>query len=276
MRLYSRSFRADCASMILDDLGLVRQHLCQHISKRQKFFGNKERYHKLKTLVSSEDSELDIDRKMLAVVARAGQPELFNILQTLSHSMAAGDGPSLEAIPSAWTQIERFGLEKSFWAMVESAFGYDEERPALKNLLIRLMVSDYAYHLATELPSALRHLQLPSSGTPNAVVFLAQWRDSSSKASSCNELSTEVGTLLVYSGSSARLWSRRPTRCNDVSRCGETHCAGVARSCNRQQPIRSTLILSVLSSLAGRQDTGYLRARCLRPSGTPDAPSMRR
>ena len=196
MRLYGRSFRADRASIILEELGLVRQHLRQHISKRRKFFLNKERHHKLKTLVSSEDSELDIDRKMLAVVVRADQPELFNILQTLSHSMAAGDGPSLEAVPPTWAQIERLGLEKAFWAMIKSAFGYDEEKPALENLLIRLMVSDYAYHLAKELPSALLHLQLPSSGTANAVVFLAQWRDSSSKASSCNALSTEVGTLL--------------------------------------------------------------------------------
>ena len=91
MRLYGRSFRADRASIILQELGLAHQNLRQHLAKRRKFFDNKERLHKLTNLVSPEDSELDLDRKMLAVVAKADQPELFNIVRTLFHSMA-GDG----------------------------------------------------------------------------------------------------------------------------------------------------------------------------------------
>ena len=43
MRLYSPSFRADRASIILQELGLVRQSLRQHLAKRRKFFDNKRR-----------------------------------------------------------------------------------------------------------------------------------------------------------------------------------------------------------------------------------------
>ena len=196
MRLYGRSFRADRASIILRQLGLAHQHLRQHLAKRRKFFDNKERLHKLTSLVSPEDSELDLDRKMLAVVAKADQPELFNIVRTLFHSMTEGDAPDLEASPPAWAQIERFELDEPFWMMVTSAFGYGEDSPTLQNLLIRLLVSDYAHHLAKELPGALQHLQLPRSGTANAVVCLAQWRDSSSKSSSYNVLAAEVGARL--------------------------------------------------------------------------------
>ena len=196
MRLYGRSFRADRASIILRQLGLAHQHLRQHLAKRRKFFDNKERLHKLTSLVSPEDSELDLDRKMLAVVAKADQPELFNIVRTLFHSMTEGDAPDLEASPPAWTQIERFELDEPFWMMVKSAFGYGEDSPTLQNLLIRLLVSDYAHHLAKELPGPLQHLQLPRSGTANAVVCLAQWRDSSSKSSSYDVLASEVGTRL--------------------------------------------------------------------------------
>ena len=57
----------------------------------------------------------------------------------------------LEANPPAWDQIEKFELDEPFWTMVESAFGYGEDSPALQNLLIRLLVSDYAHHLAKEL-----------------------------------------------------------------------------------------------------------------------------
>ena len=196
MRLYGRSFRADRASIILQELGLVHQYLRQHLAKRRKFFDNKERLHKLTSLVSPEDSELDLDRKMLAVVAKADQPELFNIVRTLFHSMTEGDAPDLEASPPAWAQIERFELDEPFWMMVKSAFGYGEDSPTLQNLLIRLLVSDYAHHLAKELPGPLQHLQLPRSGTANAVVCLAQWRDSSSKSSSYNVLASEVGARL--------------------------------------------------------------------------------
>ena len=196
MRLYSRSFRADRASIILQELGLAHQHLRQHLAKRRKFFDNKERMHKLKSLVAPEDSELDLDRKMLAVVAKADQAELFNILRTLFHSMTEGDAPDLEAVPPIWAQIERFELDEPFWRMVETVFGYGEESPTLKNLLIRLLVSDYAHYLAKELPGALQHLQLPRSGAANAVVCLAQWRDSSSKGRSYDELATGIGALL--------------------------------------------------------------------------------
>ena len=196
MRLYGRSFRADRASIILRQLGLAHQHLRQHLAKRRKFFDSKERLHKLTSLVSPEDSELDLDRKMLTVVAKADQPELFNIVRTLFHSMTEGDAPDLEASPPAWAQIERFELDEPFWMMVKSAFGYGEDSPTLQNLLIRLLVSDYAHHLAKELPGGLQHLQLPRSGTANAVVCLAQWRDSSSKSSSYNVLADEVGARL--------------------------------------------------------------------------------
>ena len=196
MRLYSRSFRADRASIILQELGLLHQYLRQHLAKRRKFFDNKKRLHKLRSLVSPEDSELDLDRKMLAVVSKADQPELFNIVRTLFHSITGDGVPDLEASPPAWVQIENFELDEPFWAMVKSAFGYGEDSPTLQNLLIRLLVSDYAHHLAKEPLGALHHLRLPRSGATNAVVCLAQWRDSSSKSSSYDVLAAEVGARL--------------------------------------------------------------------------------
>ena len=75
IRLYSRSFRADHASIILDDLGLTQLHLRDHIAARRKFFDNKERIKKLKGLVAPNDTAADLDRKLLAVVvARIAAP----------------------------------------------------------------------------------------------------------------------------------------------------------------------------------------------------------
>jgi uncharacterized protein (TIGR02687 family) len=199
VRLYSRSFRADRASIILDQLKLDNQHLRSHIAQRRKFFDNKERLAKLKALVMPDDNDGDLDRKMLAVVTRADQPELFNIIRTLYHAFTEESELDIHQPPPVWEQIEKFDLDKPFWQMVKTAFGYDEETPSLGNFLIRLLVTDYAQHLQGELPESLLHLQLPAAGRSNAVVCLAQWRDSSSRAASYDLLSEQVAATIRLS-----------------------------------------------------------------------------
>ncbi|MDA9856592.1 BREX-1 system phosphatase PglZ type A [Rubripirellula sp.] len=192
IRLYSRSFRADRSSIILDELGLARQHLRSHLTQRRKFFDSKERLGKLKQLVNANDNELDLDRKMLAVVTKADQPELFNIMRTLFHSMAEQEEVDLEVPPPVWTQIEKYDLDGSFWKMVATAFGYDDENPTLQKLLLRLLLSDFAHQLGIHVPPAIQKLQLSRSGTHNSVVCLAQWRDSAKQATSYNVLSDVI------------------------------------------------------------------------------------
>jgi uncharacterized protein (TIGR02687 family) len=197
IRLYSRSFRADRASILLGELGLANQHLRQHIAERRKFFDNKERLQKLKTMVQSSDTAPDLDCKMIAVVAKADQPEFFNILCTLYHSYAeTGDGIDLDKPPASWEQIEKFELDNPFWEMAKASFGYADDNPSPKTLLVRLLVTDYAHQLKIGLSKPLEHLVLPPAGRHNAVVCLAQWRDSSSRASSYDRLSTEVASLI--------------------------------------------------------------------------------
>jgi hypothetical protein len=80
--------------------------------------------------------------------------------------------------------------------VIHHTFGYREDTPSLRNLLIRLLVTDYAAHVRGDVPQAFAHLLLPRSGHANAVVCLAQWRDSSSKGSSYDLLSAEVARIL--------------------------------------------------------------------------------
>ncbi|WP_417377378.1 BREX-1 system phosphatase PglZ type A [Gimesia maris] len=194
IRLYSRNFRADRSSIILDELGLARQHLRSHLTLRRKFFDNKERLGKLKHLVNADDNELDLDRKMLAVVTKADQPELFSITRTLFQSFTEAQELDLETPPPAWTMIEKYDLDGSYWQMVATAFGYEEESPTLQKLLLRLMMSDFAHQIGIHAPTAIQKMQLSRSGTHNAVVCLAGWRDSAKQAGSYNTLSDAVAT----------------------------------------------------------------------------------
>lgn len=193
VRLFSRCFRADRASILVQELKLATLNLRLHIADRRKFFDAKDRVQKLKGLVEPDDSAADLDRKMLAVITRAEQPELFNLVRTVFHAWAEADADfDLDVEPGVWEQVVKFDLDGPFWEMVKAAFGYAEENPSLKNLLLRLMLTDFSHHLKGDAPQSLRHLLLPRTGWANAVVCLAQWRDSSSKASSYDVLSAAV------------------------------------------------------------------------------------
>lgn len=169
IRLYSRSFRADKASILLDQLGLLNHHLRQHLADRRKFIDAKDRVHKLKPLVAADDTAADLDRKILAVVVKADQPEFFNIVRTLFHAwtenlttdytditnrnksnflsvsisdIRGSNEIDLDAPPPVWEQIEKYDLAQSFWEKAKAYFGYGEQSPTLKKFLLRLLVTD--------------------------------------------------------------------------------------------------------------------------------------
>jgi uncharacterized protein (TIGR02687 family) len=230
IRLYSHTFRADRASIVLDDLGLANHALRAHIEDRRRFFENKDRVQRLQTWVQPQDGALDLDRKMMAVLVRAEQSDLFSILLSVFQAMAghassggryprgraqgavmrdeeastdggAADGmedgeADLNRVPKIWSQVVRVGLEGAFWEMIQTTFGYTEGTPSLRNLLIQLLVTDYAHSLRGALPPSLQHLVLPVGQRQNVITFLSQWRDSATRGASYDALSELVAEVL--------------------------------------------------------------------------------
>lgn len=258
IRIYSRSFRADRASIIHEELGLAQQSMREHINIRRKFFDNKERLAKLKGLVSPNDDELTLDRKMMAVVCRADQPELFHLLRTIYHQLAE-EGADLETPPAAWEQIEKFDLDTPFWELVEARFGYREENPSLRNLLIRMMLSEFDHDLRQDLPPSFSHLLLAKSGTANAIICLGQWRDSSSTASSYDVLSEEIARGLDMAAviSGAELEALEDTV---TFLAAEKHIASALR--DRIQGTADTIAANAIRTLVRRrQDLHWASAK---------------
>ncbi len=175
----------------------MNQHLRSHLADRRKFFDAKDRLQKIINLgVAKDDAAADLDRKMIAVVAKTNQPELSNLVLTIFHAwIEAGGEIDLDTPPAVWGQIEKFDLDVPFWQMVKMTFGYEEDAPTLKMFLLRLMLTDYAHHLKGDVPQSIRGLLLPRTGWSNAVVCLAQWRDSS-KGTSYDRLSAEAAAVL--------------------------------------------------------------------------------
>jgi uncharacterized protein (TIGR02687 family) len=268
IRLYSRSFRADRASILLQELGLLNQSLRTRIAERRKFFDAKDRLQKLKNLVAPDDADTDLDRKMIAVVARADQPELFNLVRTLFHAWTeAGAELDLDDPPAVWGQIEKFDLDVSFWQMVKAAFGYEEENPTLRNFLLRLLLTDFAHHLKGDVPQSLRGLLLPRIGWSNAVVCLAQWRDSSSKGASYDRLSSDAAAVLKIED---HLPDLEGDQLVDVMTflAVEKRVASSLRE--RVQTTAETINAKDVQAVAGRRQAGHWAS--LAVAGSADAP----
>jgi uncharacterized protein (TIGR02687 family) len=193
IRLYADQFAADRSSMILKELGLRQQSLRNHISARSKFFASKERMGRIGKLIDADDDESSIDKKIMATVLRVEQPEFFNIVGALFHTIPRAD---LDALPSAWDEFNKYAIAQSFWTQAEEHFGYTEDEPSLKNLLIRLMVTDFDHRASSGAPNALQHLLLNKSNATNAVVCMGQWRDSASRQESFDELSAAVADAI--------------------------------------------------------------------------------
>ncbi len=193
IRLRSKAFKADSTSILLDDLGLSTQTLRGYLQDRAKFFRAKDRLERLKRLVLSGDNADDLDRKMLAVLTRADQPELFSIALRLFAAMLANGEVELHTQPKIWQDIVANDLEPAFWQLVKNQFGYAETEPGLRDLLFRILATDFSLGLRKPLES-LKHFILPERKlAANASVFVSRWRSDFTHYISYKHITDAVG-----------------------------------------------------------------------------------
>lgn len=197
VRMRSKSFRADSTSILLEDLGLATQGLRQHLKERAKFLRAKDRVERLKRMVLPGDGAQDLDRKMLAVLTRADQPELFAILQRLYGAVVVDGVADLSAEPKAWQDIAANDLTPAFWELVQLQLGYVEASPSLRDLLLRILVTDFCRGLQGDAPPQLAHFVLPErSLAANASVFVGRWRSDIAQFGNYNALAQAVANEL--------------------------------------------------------------------------------
>jgi len=197
IKLYSHVFYADRASVVLNELGLKQVSLRSHIAQRLTFCRSQDRLERLKKWIQPEDTDRDLDLKMLAVLTRADQPHAFNILMRLYEGFCEDGVCTFTKIPKVWEDIQKQELMAPFWDLMERTFGYRQELATLSDLLIRLLVIDLAIAMRQDLPAALKHFYLGASkqaGT--AAVFLSTWRGSTRDSGTYDVLSRAIGQEL--------------------------------------------------------------------------------
>ncbi|WP_348944740.1 BREX-1 system phosphatase PglZ type A [Chitinibacter sp. FCG-7] len=197
VRMRAKPFHADEASIQLEDLGLHTVSVRAHLKERSAFLRAKERFEKLKRLTLSTDQAADLDRKMIAVLIRAEQADLFSMLTKLFTAMDAEGEVNLAVEPKGWAELLTYGLRAAFWDLVEAELGYRDTNPSLRDLLFHLMVTDLAQGLVGDLPSQLSHFQIHDRAkAASASVFLSQWRGSITHYGSYDAVSAAVAEAL--------------------------------------------------------------------------------
>ena len=125
IRMRSKPFFADETSMQLEELGLHTLSLRSHLKARAQFLRAKDRFERMKKLVLPTDTEADLDRKMMAILIRADQPDLASMLLKLFTSMDHNGNVDLNIEPRGWAELSTYGLLPSFWALMKDELGYE-------------------------------------------------------------------------------------------------------------------------------------------------------
>lgn len=201
VRLRSKVFRADSASILLEDLGLASHQLREHLKSRSKFLRAKDRVERLKRWVAPTDSANDLDRKMVAVLVKAEQADLSAILLRLFSGLMPDGVPNLDEESKAWGDVVANELGDTFWALVGREMGYSAATPSVRDLLFHIFATDLSRSLHGACPAQIMHFVLGDKTlAANASVFASSWRSHMAHFGSYDALSGAVARELGLPG----------------------------------------------------------------------------
>ncbi len=197
IRRYSKTFYADAASILLNELGLTNMALREHLASRKAFFASKERTQSLKRRLdgrSGVEDSLSLDFKMICVVL-ACNADYQSLMMELGARLLSDD-----EIDTVLATFEKYDLQASFWTLMSQHFGYhvdSSQTPSLRELFRRIMVSEFYEMLEGERPQWMPgQLLATATGRANAMTLLGQWRDSSRHHANYATLAGEIAQQL--------------------------------------------------------------------------------
>jgi uncharacterized protein (TIGR02687 family) len=225
IRLYAQQFFADSSSMILSELGM-RMEFRQLVSRYKKFFGNKQRYSKLKKLLPNNADKDVLELTMIATLVKVETVSFNAVL----HELISRYNESVEKAKELFDELEKFGLDTVFWQCAIEDLGYiglglwleDNSKPTLKDLITKLLVTD-CYHglqssganvaqsnfalslsahilpialdrdISEKLPREIQEIVGNTAAKRAAVInFVKVWRESRTLSESYNQIASDV------------------------------------------------------------------------------------
>jgi len=171
LQMAHRIFNSDQESLYLQEVGLgyhfkelVRQHIF--------FFENKDRKNKLRDLITEDDTDRDIQYKMMAVMFGVDYATLEAFIQVYANAFNDGN----DRIEKA---LERYNLKDLFWKDVSRRFNYQNDAPSIYDFLMDVFSRNFK----------------PTAGNRSAKesrILLALWKDAISYQDAFQKISDKV------------------------------------------------------------------------------------
>ncbi|MBP7862610.1 BREX-1 system phosphatase PglZ type A [bacterium] len=174
--LANGEFRTDQVAIWLAELGLGME-FAEVIQPHVEFFNAAKRREQLQSLIKPDDTPGKVRLKILAVCA-GSEHRIDEIIESLLAELAERRDEKIRL-------IERCGLAEFLWDQLRRHYGYDSERPGMRDFVVQLFQSCYA--MGTEGEVKL---------STDALVFLRRWKDSRQHEAAFELLSDECADAL--------------------------------------------------------------------------------
>lgn len=176
IRLYSTEFHADFAAIMLNTLGIPQLGLREHIQRRKAFFSTK-RLSALKGLVTEQENEASLDKKMVAVIAGVKTAKTEEILFSLITQYVNQQKDDDSDLENTLAMLKRHDLEGVLWDILNQEMGYQAEHPTLENLILKLFCTDLSAQADPQKREWLeKNVLATPSGRASALAFMVTWR----------------------------------------------------------------------------------------------------
>lgn len=176
IRLYSTEFHADFAAITLNTLGIPQLGLREHIQRRKAFFSIK-RLSALKGLVTEQENEASLDKKMVAVIAGVKTAKTEEILFSLITQYVNQQKDDDSDLENTLAMLKRHDLEGVLWDILNQEMGYQAEHPTLENLILKLFCTDLSAQADPQRREWLeKNVLATPSGRASALAFMVTWR----------------------------------------------------------------------------------------------------
>ncbi|EDO6346356.1 BREX-1 system phosphatase PglZ type A [Salmonella enterica subsp. enterica serovar 4,[5],12:i:-] len=176
IRLYSTEFHADFAAITLNTLGIPQLGLREHIQRRKAFFSTK-RLSVLKGLVTEQENEASLDKKMVAVIAGVKTAKTEEILFSLITQYVNQQKDDDSDLENTLAMLKRHDLEGVLWDILNQEMGYQAEHPTLENLILKLFCTDLSAQADPQKREWLeKNVLATPSGRASALAFMVTWR----------------------------------------------------------------------------------------------------
>ena len=169
-------FKTDKVSLWLSELGL-EDKFYEVVKEHIEFFGAAKRRDTLKKLLKEENTFVSVKMSMLAVCS-VSEPRIDAMLESLLSELADERDGKINL-------IKRSNLSGFLWDQLKRYYGYESENPGIKDFAISLFKECYNMGLGENYTM-----------TPDALVFLSQWKDSRKHYDSFETLSNQYADIL--------------------------------------------------------------------------------